>query len=182
MSSDISQDDKLWTALAYAFSPLVPIILMFMEDKKNRPYIKFNAVQSLVATVVLSILSTVTCGFGAVLFLIMFWWAYQAYMGQDVRIPWMSDFIRNRPLIAGIVGLLVLFLVLGSFPIVPETKQAVVVRFGKPVRILNRYEAGKPIGAAVDVKSLHAKIGALTLENDFLEGALSKAGLLSAKR
>jgi hypothetical protein len=26
------------------------------------------------------------------------------------------------------------------------------------------------------------KIGALTLENDFLEGALSKAGLLSAKR
>ena len=34
----------------------------------------------------------------------------------------------------------------------------------------------------VDVKSLHAKIGELTLENDFLEGALSKAGLLSAKR
>ena len=35
---------------------------------------------------------------------------------------------------------------------------------------------------AVDVKSLHAKIGELTLENDFLEGALIKAGLLSAKR
>ena len=35
---------------------------------------------------------------------------------------------------------------------------------------------------AIDVKSLHAKIGALTLENDFLEGALTKAGLLSAKR
>jgi len=36
--------------------------------------------------------------------------------------------------------------------------------------------------AAVDVKTLHAKIGELTLENDFLSGALSKAGLLSAKR
>ena len=35
---------------------------------------------------------------------------------------------------------------------------------------------------AVDVKSLHAKIGELTLENDFLEGALGKAGLLSARR
>ena len=35
---------------------------------------------------------------------------------------------------------------------------------------------------AIDVKSLHAKIGELTLENDFLEGALSKAGLLSARR
>jgi transposase len=36
--------------------------------------------------------------------------------------------------------------------------------------------------AAVDLKTLHAKIGELTLENDFLEGALTKAGLLSAKR
>ena len=34
----------------------------------------------------------------------------------------------------------------------------------------------------IDVKTLHAKIGELTLENDFLEGALTKAGLLSAKR
>ncbi len=34
----------------------------------------------------------------------------------------------------------------------------------------------------IDVKTLHAKIGELALENDFLEGALTKAGLLSAKR
>ena len=33
-----------------------------------------------------------------------------------------------------------------------------------------------------DLKTLHAKIGQLTLENDFLEGPLIKAGLLSAKR
>jgi transposase len=39
-----------------------------------------------------------------------------------------------------------------------------------------------PATPAIDVKSLHAKIGELTLENDFLEGALTKAGLLSAKR
>jgi transposase-like protein len=35
---------------------------------------------------------------------------------------------------------------------------------------------------SVDIKTLHAKIGQLTLENDFLEGALTKAGLLSARR
>lgn len=39
-----------------------------------------------------------------------------------------------------------------------------------------------PASPAVDVKALHAKIGELTLENDFLEGALTKAGWLSAKR
>jgi transposase len=45
---------------------------------------------------------------------------------------------------------------------------------------------GPALGAepapAVDLKLLHAKIGELALENDFLSGALSKAGLLSAKR
>ena len=39
-----------------------------------------------------------------------------------------------------------------------------------------------PAAPSVDVKQLHAKIGELTLENDFLEGALTKAGLLSARR
>jgi transposase len=34
----------------------------------------------------------------------------------------------------------------------------------------------------VDLKALHAKIGELALENDFLEGALIKAGMLSVKR
>ena len=34
----------------------------------------------------------------------------------------------------------------------------------------------------VDLKELHAKIGQLTLENDFLESSLIRVGLLSAKR
>ena len=41
---------------------------------------------------------------------------------------------------------------------------------------------GSASAPAVDVKTLHAKIGELTLENDFLEGALGKAGVLSARR
>ena len=42
--------------------------------------------------------------------------------------------------------------------------------------------AGPDAAPAVDLKALHAKIGELTLENDFLAGALGKAGMLSAKR
>lgn len=60
----------------------------------------------------------------------------------------MTDFIRNRPLLVAIIGFVLLLVILASFPIVPETKEAVVVRFGKPVRILNQYEPGRPIGAA----------------------------------
>ncbi|UIF88447.1 transposase (plasmid) [Cupriavidus necator] len=46
------------------------------------------------------------------------------------------------------------------------------------------FGGGKESGGEppVDLKVLHAKIGQLALENDFLSGALSKAGLLSAKR
>jgi membrane protease subunit HflC len=60
----------------------------------------------------------------------------------------VTDFIRRRPLLSGVIAFLALIVLLSSFPIVPETKQAVVVRFGKPERILNRFEPGRPIGAA----------------------------------
>ena len=44
------------------------------------------------------------------------------------------------------------------------------------------FAGGAATEPVVDVKTLHAKIGELALENDFLEHALGKAGLLSAKR
>lgn len=44
------------------------------------------------------------------------------------------------------------------------------------------FDKGSSKEPTVDIKTLHAKIGQLTLENDFLEGALNKVGLLSAKR
>jgi transposase-like protein len=43
-------------------------------------------------------------------------------------------------------------------------------------------ESTGKVAPPVDLKALHAKIGQLALENDFLEGALIKAGMLSAKR
>lgn len=43
-------------------------------------------------------------------------------------------------------------------------------------------EKSEAAAPAIDVKSLHAKIGQLALENDFLSGALDKAGLLPSVR
>ena len=54
----------------------------------------------------------------------------------------MTDVLRQRPLITGIVAVLLLFLVYSAFPIMTETKQAVVVQFGKPSRILGSTKAG----------------------------------------
>ena len=44
------------------------------------------------------------------------------------------------------------------------------------------FGSGNHLAPPVDLAPLHAKIGQLALENDFLERALTKAGLLSAKR
>ena len=55
--------------------------------------------------------------------------------------------IRRHPWIAAVAGAILLWLVFLAFPIVPETRQAVIVRFGKPERILNQYAPGHPIGA-----------------------------------
>jgi membrane protease subunit HflC len=58
------------------------------------------------------------------------------------------SFLRTRPIFSAVTAFVLLLLVLASFPIVPETKQAVVVRFGKPIAVFNKYKFGRPIGAA----------------------------------
>ena len=102
--SEVSSDDKLWAALAYVFSPLVPLILMFMEDKKNRPFLRAHNAQALawglVNLVGGTILSTVLffC-FGLpslLLWGIGVYWGYQAYQGKYVTIPVITDFCKNQ--------------------------------------------------------------------------------------
>ena len=59
----------------------------------------------------------------------------------------MTAFVRSHPLMSAIIALGLLFTILGSVSIVPETRQGIVVRFGKPVRIVNRYKPGEQFGA-----------------------------------
>lgn len=97
---EVTNDDKLWAALSYVFSPLVPIILLLMEEKKNRPFIRFHAVQSLAVGIVLiiavPIIATLTLGCGSILWFIMFYWAYKAYQGEMIQIPVVTDFIKSQ--------------------------------------------------------------------------------------
>ncbi len=44
------------------------------------------------------------------------------------------------------------------------------------------FDSGGSKEPDINIKTLHAKIGQLTLEKDFFEGALNKVGLLSAKK
>jgi uncharacterized protein len=102
MSGDVTSDDKLWSALAYVFTPIVPIIILVMADKKDRPFIKAHNMQALIWGVVLYIIVAVTSAFiiGLCIWpiglLIQLYWAYQAYQGKIVTIPLLTDFIKNQ--------------------------------------------------------------------------------------
>lgn len=100
MSPEITSDDKLWAALAYFFSPIIPIVILLMEDKKNRPYLKSHNAQALVMGVVMAvivpIIGTVTLGCGFVLWFLMWYWAYVAYQGKAITIPVVTDFCKNQ--------------------------------------------------------------------------------------
>ena len=54
----------------------------------------------------------------------------------------MIETIRRHPVAAGIISLIVLVILLSSIIVVSETRQAVIVRFGKPDRILGGQQAG----------------------------------------
>ncbi|MDB5697927.1 MAG: rane protease subunit HflC, partial [Alphaproteobacteria bacterium] len=54
-------------------------------------------------------------------------------------------FLRN-PLALAFLAIILLVLVGSTFAVVPETKQAVIVRFGEPQRIINPYRPGQEFG------------------------------------
>jgi uncharacterized protein len=99
----VTSDDRLWSALGYPIA-IIPIIVLLMEDKKNRPFMKFHAIQSLLFNVALwvifTIISMVTFGFGAIcaplFWLVTLWPAYQAYQGVYMELPVITNFMKKQ--------------------------------------------------------------------------------------
>jgi uncharacterized protein len=100
---DVTSDDKLWAALAYVFTPLVPIIVLLIADKKERPFIKAHTLQALIWGIALYVVAMVTspifflgCLIWPLGFIAQLYWAYQAYQGKLVTIPLLTDFIKGQ--------------------------------------------------------------------------------------
>jgi len=118
MNTDITSDDKLWAALGYPI-PIIALIMLFIEEKKKRPFIKFHAVQALALIVVLivveivigilqGILSAIHIGFLGLIFscitpflwLLLLWPAVLAYQGKYFEVPVVTKFLRDQHWIA----------------------------------------------------------------------------------
>jgi uncharacterized membrane protein len=92
--SEITQDDKLWSLLSLIFSPLIGIIVLLIEDKKNRPFVRYNAVVSIVLGVLAIILSWACIGI--IIWIYSIYLGVKAYQGEWVEVPVISDWVRKQ--------------------------------------------------------------------------------------
>ena len=93
-AGEVTQDDKLWALLSYIFCPLIGIIVLLIEDKKNRPFLKYNAVISIILGILVAVLSWACVGF--LVWLYAIYLGFKSYQGEWVEVPVISDFVRNQ--------------------------------------------------------------------------------------
>lgn len=96
-----TQDDRLWALLAYVFTPLVPVIILLLEDKRDRPFIRAHNVQALIwglfNLVIVAIPSAFCFGIPSIIiWAIGFYWGIRAYQGEEVTIPFFTDFVKKQ--------------------------------------------------------------------------------------
>jgi uncharacterized membrane protein len=102
VSPDATSDDKLWSLLSYIFSPLVPVIVLLMEEKKKRPFIKYHAMQALVLGVVELVVAiflswtVILACVPLVIFIYLVYLGIQAYQGKMVTVPVVTDFVKKQ--------------------------------------------------------------------------------------
>jgi len=99
---EITDDDRMWAMLAYLLSPIVPIIILLMDDKKDRPFIKAHNVQALIwgaaINIIAGILSVIIvgCVVWVAYVIITIIWAVKANKGELVEIPVITNFVKNQ--------------------------------------------------------------------------------------
>jgi uncharacterized protein len=99
-------DPKLWALLAYVLSPVVPIVILLVENMKSQPYLKPHTMQALVAgvaiiavTFVLGVIPIIGCLSPIVAlagWIAMIYWGFQAYNGKPVTIPVVTNLVQKQ--------------------------------------------------------------------------------------
>ena len=100
--TDVTSDDRLWTLLGYIFAPIIPIVVLFMEDKKNRPFIKAHNAQALALGVVEWVINVllsfvvVGCITSVLTIILNIYLGIKANRGEVFEIPVITNFVRNQ--------------------------------------------------------------------------------------
>jgi uncharacterized membrane protein len=102
----ITDDDKLWGLLSWLpwVGWILAIIALLIEPQKDRPFVRYHAIQSLAANVVLMVVgivvSVVTLGICAIvwwlIWVVLLYPGIKAYQGEWFEIPVLTDFCKNQ--------------------------------------------------------------------------------------
>lgn len=101
-SPEVTGDDRLWVVLSFLLTPILPLITLFMDNKKDRPFIKYHTIPTLIFGVVEGILITVLQFVPVVNCIIPFIWiinvvyALKANKGVNVDIPVITQFAKDQ--------------------------------------------------------------------------------------
>ena len=105
---NITSEDKTWALLCYILGIIFPIIILLMEDKRDRPFLKAHYPQALAYWIAVGIISAIVSmltffigGLGGICLGVValvpaIMWGIKAYNGVYVEIPVITDFIKKQ--------------------------------------------------------------------------------------
>lgn len=99
---EITSDDKLWALLAYIFTPLIPLVILLMPDKKDRPFLKAHNMQALILGVIEWVINValsfvvVGCITSVITIIVNIYLGVKANKGETFEIPVITNFVKNQ--------------------------------------------------------------------------------------
>lgn len=100
--ADVTSDDRLWAMLTYILSPIVPIIVLLMPDKKDRPFLKAHNSQALVLGVIEWVINfllsfvVIGCVTSILTLILNIYLGIKANRGETFEIPVITKFVRQQ--------------------------------------------------------------------------------------
>lgn len=102
VSPEVSNEDRLWVLLCFLLTPLLPLITLFLDDKKDKTFIKYHTVPTLILGIaevivmgVLSFIPVVNC-FVPLIYIINVVYGIKAYNGANTDIPVITNFSKQQ--------------------------------------------------------------------------------------
>ena len=101
---EVSDDDKLWAMLGWIpwVGVILAIIALLVEPQKDRPFVRFHAVQAIggaiiigVASFILALVPLIQC-ITPLLGLVTIYPAIKAYQGEWLELPWLTEFCKGQ--------------------------------------------------------------------------------------
>ena len=88
----LTEQDKRWALLSYLVPPLTGLMILFIEDKADRPALMYHALLS----IALGAVGTVLFCIYPLVWIYCIYLGTRAYQGQKVSVPFLSEWIAQQ--------------------------------------------------------------------------------------